>query len=201
MVGSWHATPSHSATSLRHADGRGARGLRGEGVPHPRVLRRAAGSRRRSARLTVYRRSTWNSRTRSAGRRTHKAYGPEPVPRETLDELFELARWAPNHHLTNPWRFRVLGPEALAALKEAAGPEARRSSTAPRRSWLPPSCCGGPGPGRGGHSAPPPARSTSCCSVPTPAGSPATGARRACCARRTGQAAAGHGRRTSGSWA
>jgi nitroreductase len=57
-------------------------------------------------------------------RRTHKAFGPDPVPRETLDELFELARWAPNHHLTNPWRFRVLGPVALANLKEAAGPEA-----------------------------------------------------------------------------
>jgi nitroreductase len=57
-------------------------------------------------------------------RRTHKAYGAEPVPRETLDELFELARWAPNHNLTNPWRFRVLGPGALARLKEAAGPEA-----------------------------------------------------------------------------
>jgi nitroreductase len=57
-------------------------------------------------------------------RRTHKAYGAEPVPRETLEELFELARWAPNHNLTNPWRFRVLGPGALARLKEAAGPEA-----------------------------------------------------------------------------
>jgi nitroreductase len=57
-------------------------------------------------------------------RRTHKAYGADPVPRETLEELFELARWAPNHNLTNPWRFRVLGPEALAGLKEAAGPEA-----------------------------------------------------------------------------
>ncbi|MET0809554.1 MAG: nitroreductase family protein [Thermoleophilaceae bacterium] len=57
-------------------------------------------------------------------RRTHKVYGPEPVPRETLDELFELARWAPNHNLTNPWRFRVLGPESLARLKEAAGAEA-----------------------------------------------------------------------------
>jgi nitroreductase len=56
-------------------------------------------------------------------RRTHKAYGAEPVDRETLEELFELARWAPNHNLTNPWRFRVLGPEALARLKEAAGPE------------------------------------------------------------------------------
>jgi nitroreductase len=57
-------------------------------------------------------------------RRTHKAYGDEPVPRETLDELFELARWAPNHNLTNPWRFRVVGPRALGRLKEAAGPEA-----------------------------------------------------------------------------
>src|SRR5215211_9397671 len=53
-------------------------------------------------------------------RRTHKAYGAEPVPRATLEELFELARWAPNHNLTNPWRFRVLGPEALARLREAA---------------------------------------------------------------------------------
>jgi nitroreductase len=57
-------------------------------------------------------------------RRTHKAFAPEPVPRELLDELLELARWAPNHHLTNPWRFRVLGPESLEALKRAAGPEA-----------------------------------------------------------------------------
>jgi nitroreductase len=57
-------------------------------------------------------------------RRTHKAYAPEPVPREVLDEILELARWAPNHNLTNPWRFRVLGPAALARLKAAAGAEA-----------------------------------------------------------------------------
>ena len=53
-------------------------------------------------------------------RRTHKVYRPEPVDRATLHELFDLARWAPNHHLTNPWRFRVLGPQALQRLKEAA---------------------------------------------------------------------------------
>jgi nitroreductase len=56
-------------------------------------------------------------------RRTHKAFDPAPVERETLDELFELARWAPNHHLTNPWRFRVLGPRALEQLKAAGKPE------------------------------------------------------------------------------
>lgn len=57
-------------------------------------------------------------------RRTHKAFRSEPVPRELLDELLELARWVPNHHLTNPWRFRVVGPRALAGLKDAARPEA-----------------------------------------------------------------------------
>jgi nitroreductase len=53
-------------------------------------------------------------------RRTVKAFAPEPVDRRTLEELLELARWAPNHNLTNPWRFRVLGPESLARLKRAA---------------------------------------------------------------------------------
>ena len=57
-------------------------------------------------------------------RRTHKAFSPEPLPRALIDELLELARWVPNHNLTNPWRFRVLGPQALEALKHAAGPEA-----------------------------------------------------------------------------
>jgi nitroreductase len=57
-------------------------------------------------------------------RRTHKAFRPQPVPRDVLERLFDLARWAPNHHLTNPWRFRVLGPESLERLKQAAGPEA-----------------------------------------------------------------------------
>lgn len=57
------------------------------------------------------------------GRRTHKVYGPEPVDRATIEELVELARWAPNHDLTEPWRFRVVGPEALQALKDAGPPE------------------------------------------------------------------------------
>jgi len=66
------------------------------------------------------------------GRRTHKAFEPEPVSPELLEELLELARWAPNHHLTEPWRFRVLGPGALARLKEAAGPtEAPKLDRAP----------------------------------------------------------------------
>jgi nitroreductase len=54
------------------------------------------------------------------GRRTHKVFAPEPLAPEVLEELFELARWAPNHHLTDPWRFRVLGPRTLARLKQIA---------------------------------------------------------------------------------
>jgi nitroreductase len=53
-------------------------------------------------------------------RRTHKAFGSEALDASVLDELFELARWAPNHHLTNPWRFRVLGRRARAQLMELA---------------------------------------------------------------------------------
>jgi nitroreductase len=53
-------------------------------------------------------------------RRTHKVFAAEPVAPEVLQELFELARWAPNHHLTDPWRFRVLGAETLARLKALA---------------------------------------------------------------------------------
>jgi nitroreductase len=58
-------------------------------------------------------------------RRTHKAYGPTPVAHELLERLFELATWAPNHHLTNPWRFRVLGErtrERLMALADSEQP-------------------------------------------------------------------------------
>ena len=68
----------------------------------------------------------------AAARRTHKAFGPEPVPRETLLELLAVARFAPTHHLNQPWRFRVLGPETLAELKRVAGEkEAQKLDRAP----------------------------------------------------------------------
>ena len=54
-------------------------------------------------------------------RRTHKQYGSQPVEEATVRELVDLARSAPNHHLTQPWRFRLLGPETRAALEAAAG--------------------------------------------------------------------------------
>jgi nitroreductase len=53
-------------------------------------------------------------------RRTHKVFASEPVAPQLLQQLFELACWAPNHHLTNPWRFRVLGPSTVERLKQIA---------------------------------------------------------------------------------
>jgi nitroreductase len=52
-------------------------------------------------------------------RRTHKQFGADPVDEGTLRELLELGRYAPNHKLTQPWRFRVLGPETRAAIDDA----------------------------------------------------------------------------------
>ena len=57
------------------------------------------------------------------GRRTHKQYGSEPVSEAVVRELVDLARWAPNHKLTNPWRFCLLGPETRARI-DALVPEA-----------------------------------------------------------------------------
>jgi nitroreductase len=54
-------------------------------------------------------------------RRTHKQYGPSPLDDDTLLELLELARFAPNHKLTQPWRFHVLGAETRARIDAAAG--------------------------------------------------------------------------------
>jgi nitroreductase len=51
---------------------------------------------------------------RSVGRVT-----AEPVPREVVRAVLEAATWAPNHRLTQPWRFVVLTGGARAALGEA----------------------------------------------------------------------------------
>lgn len=56
-------------------------------------------------------------------RRTHKQYGSEPVSEAVVRELVDLARWAPNHKLTNPWRFRLLGTETRRGIDELV-PEA-----------------------------------------------------------------------------
>ena len=52
-------------------------------------------------------------------RRSIGRVGPERPSRELIETLLEAATWAPNHHLTEPWRFVVLAGEARAAFGQA----------------------------------------------------------------------------------
>lgn len=49
-------------------------------------------------------------------RRTIFKFKPEPVPRAVLEKVFGYGVWAPNHHLTEPWRFVALGEETKERL-------------------------------------------------------------------------------------
>ncbi|QTD40332.1 nitroreductase [Sporosarcina sp. Te-1] len=40
-------------------------------------------------------------------RRTIKAFKPDPVDVDEIIELLNVAKWAPNHKLTEPWRFQL----------------------------------------------------------------------------------------------
>ena len=48
------------------------------------------------------------------GRRTINLYLQTPVPEELVRDAIEAATWAPNHHVTEPWRFYRLGPKSVA---------------------------------------------------------------------------------------
>lgn len=50
---------------------------------------------------------------RMRSRRTVKAFLQQPVSRSLVLEAIEVARWAPNHHLTEPWHFYLLGDDAI----------------------------------------------------------------------------------------
>jgi nitroreductase len=55
-----------------------------------------------------------------ASRRTVKKIDPERTPpRGDIETLIEAATWAPNHHMTEPWRFIVLEKGARRRLGEA----------------------------------------------------------------------------------
>ena len=74
-------------------------------------------------------------------RRTIHLFEPDLPPRAKLLDALDLARWAPNHRLTEPWRFYLLGrttAEAVAHLNaeivaEKRGPKAAQAKLA---RWL-----------------------------------------------------------------
>jgi nitroreductase len=54
-------------------------------------------------------------------RRSVKRFTGRPVSRDEIEALLAAAALAPNHRLTQPWRFYVLGPQARYAYGMALG--------------------------------------------------------------------------------
>lgn len=86
------------------------------------------------------------------GRRTVDRFRTESLPPPALiREAIDVARWAPNHHVTEPWRFAILGPRAQAAVielntaivakaKGADVAEAKRERWSGMPGWLAVTC-------------------------------------------------------------
>ena len=72
-------------------------------------------------------------------RRTIFKFKPDPVPNNILEDILYAGIWAPNHHLTEPWRFTVLGETVKLTLAEryseiqiekvTSNPEAAKATT------------------------------------------------------------------------
>jgi nitroreductase len=54
------------------------------------------------------------------GRRSIDLFAADRVAPEVLLEAIDVARWAPNHRLTEPWRFYLLGDDARRSLIDLA---------------------------------------------------------------------------------
>lgn len=54
-------------------------------------------------------------------RRSIKQFTDRPIARAEIERLLDAAVHAPNHRMTQPWRFYVLGPEARRAYGAALG--------------------------------------------------------------------------------
>ncbi|HSD70534.1 MAG TPA: nitroreductase [Woeseiaceae bacterium] len=67
---------------------------------------------------------------RIRGRRSTTQFLERHVDPQLVRDAIELARWAPNHHLTEPWRFYVLGKQAMEAGIELIRANATRKKDA-----------------------------------------------------------------------
>jgi len=54
-------------------------------------------------------------------RRSTKSFTSRAIPREEVEGLLDLAVLAPNHRMTEPWTFLILGPHAKRAFGEIKG--------------------------------------------------------------------------------
>lgn len=88
---------------------------------------------------------------RIRSRRSTNLFLKQEVCNDLVREAIEIARWAPNHHLTEPWHFYVLGDKKKAASvelirtivtenKNAAIGEHKATSAAAIPGWLVVTC-------------------------------------------------------------
>ena len=64
-------------------------------------------------------------------RRSVKLFKQEPLPEGLLEELLNVAVWAPNHGLREPWRFIAFQGDGAKFLSEAAFSFLKRAITDP----------------------------------------------------------------------
>lgn len=85
------------------------------------------------------------------GRRTINLFLQTKVPAALVRDAIEAATWAPNHHVTEPWHFYLLGAETIERCLDLCrdlvtakkGPEAgrfKRQSWSEKPGWLVVTC-------------------------------------------------------------
>lgn len=75
-----------------------------------------------------------------SGRRTINRFRSEIPPRELLEQAVDIARWAPNHHMTQPWRFYLLDEQSKQRIVElnadiVAQSKGEAAARVKRRRW------------------------------------------------------------------
>ena len=74
------------------------------------------------------------------GRRTINLYLHTPVPTDLVRDAIEAATWAPNHHVTEPWHFYLLGKQTIEACLDliydiVSENKDEKKAAFKRRSW------------------------------------------------------------------
>ncbi|MFP6764395.1 MAG: nitroreductase [Planctomycetaceae bacterium] len=73
-------------------------------------------------------------------RRTIHSFKPDRPPDQQIEDAIELARWAPNHHHTEPWHFFLPGEKTIDRIIDlnarlVADRKGQAASDAKRRRW------------------------------------------------------------------
>jgi nitroreductase len=101
--------------------------------------------------VTEFKKALQHLAERIRSRRTVNMFLQQPVSQKLILDAIEVARWAPNHHVTEPWHFYLLGEETIKksveltriVVTERKGQkigEFKASESAKRPGWLVVTC-------------------------------------------------------------